>query len=56
MLLDPQLGPEVVRLPGTRPVQVQLHWQRRRLDTPALAALTRHVHDAARALARPRPG
>jgi len=52
MLLDPQLGPDVVRLPGTRPVHVRLHWQRWRLDSPALATLSRHVHDAARGLTR----
>ncbi len=52
MLLDPQLGPDVVRLPGTRPVVVRLHWQRWRLDSPALATLSHHVHEAARALTR----
>jgi LysR family transcriptional regulator, chromosome initiation inhibitor len=52
MLLDPQLGPDVVRLPGTRPLRVRLHWQRWRLDSPALTALTLHVREAARALSR----
>jgi LysR family transcriptional regulator, chromosome initiation inhibitor len=50
MLLDPQLGPDVMRLPGTRPVLVPLYWQRWRLDSPALAALTEDVRQAARAL------
>lgn len=55
MLLDPQLAEslaagEVVRLPGARPVVVPLFWQRWRLDSPALAALTDDVRRAARAL------
>lgn len=54
MLLDPQLDEslaagEVVRLPGSRPVVVPLYWQRWRLDSPALAALTDDVRRAARA-------
>lgn len=61
MVLDPQLGPDLasgalVRLPGTRPVRVGLHWQRWRLDSPALAALTQDVRNAAaRGLRRARP-
>ncbi|MBM7516159.1 ArgP/LysG family DNA-binding transcriptional regulator [Nocardioides nitrophenolicus] len=55
MLLDPQLAAslaaeEVVRLPGARPVVVPLYWQRWRLDSPALAALTDDVRRAARVL------
>jgi LysR family transcriptional regulator (chromosome initiation inhibitor) len=57
MLPDPQLKPalesgQVVRLPGARPVDVPLHWQRWRLDSPALTALTDDVVAAARALRR----
>lgn len=60
MILDPQLGPDLasgalVRLPGARPVDVPLHWQRWRLDSPALGELTEEVRRAARALRRPRP-
>jgi LysR family transcriptional regulator (chromosome initiation inhibitor) len=54
MLLDPQLGPDLMRLPGTRPVLVALYWQRWRLDSPALAALTQDVREAARSLQRQR--
>ena len=56
----PQLDPDLatgllVRLPGGRPVDVPLFWQRWRLDTPALAALTDDVRrSAAAALRRPR--
>lgn len=59
MLLDDQLEASladgaVVRLPGARPVHVPLFWQRWRLDSPALAALTADVRAAARsALRRP---
>lgn len=57
MILDAQLEPDLadgslVRLPGARPVDVPLHWQRWRLDSPALAALTADVRVAARALRR----
>ena len=57
MLLDPQLAEslaagDVVRLPGARPVVVPLYWQRWRLDSPALAALTHDVRRAAGALRR----
>lgn len=60
MILDPQLEPDLasgalVRLPGARPVRVGLHWQRWRLDSPALAALTDDVRGAAAAGLR-RPG
>ena len=57
---SPQLDPDLasgalVRLPGGRPVDVPLFWQRWRLDSPALAALTADVrHAAAVALRRPR--
>jgi LysR family transcriptional regulator (chromosome initiation inhibitor) len=57
MIPEPHLGPEVaagalVRLPGTRPVDVPLHWQRWRLDSPALTELTETVRRAAAALRR----
>ncbi len=60
MILDPQLEPDLatgalVRLPGSRPVDVPLHWQRWRLDSPALAALTADVRREARGLRRIRP-
>ncbi len=38
---------ELVRLPGTKPVGVTLHWQRWRLESPALEALTGTVRRAA---------
>lgn len=53
MILDQQ-SDGLVRLPGTRPVVVPLFWQRWRLDSAALAALTDDVRRAARAL-RPLP-
>lgn len=37
----------LARLPGGRPVDVPLHWQRWRLDSPALATLTDDVRQAA---------
>ncbi len=57
MLPEPQLAPlvatgEVVRL-DAEPVDVTLHWQRWRLDTPVLARLTDAVRRAARAGLRP---
>jgi LysR family transcriptional regulator (chromosome initiation inhibitor) len=57
MLLDDQLEPDlaadrVVRLPGARPVVVQLYWHRWRLDSPALDALSADVRAAGRALTR----
>lgn len=57
MIPELHLVPEVaagalVRLPGTRPVDVPLHWQRWRLDSPALAELTDAVRRAAVALRR----
>jgi LysR family transcriptional regulator (chromosome initiation inhibitor) len=61
MLLDDQVDPDLaagtlVRLPGAARVHVPLFWQRWRLDSPALAALTADVRRAARAaLRRPRP-
>lgn len=55
---EPQLLPavaagELVRLPGRVHVDVPLHWQRWRLDSPALARLTEAVRRAARAHLRP---
>ncbi|HWU20871.1 MAG TPA: ArgP/LysG family DNA-binding transcriptional regulator [Nocardioides sp.] len=50
---------EVARLPGSRPVDVPLFWQRWRLGTDALATLTDDVRRAARAglrRAAPTPG
>lgn len=45
------------RLPGARPVEVLLHWQRWKLDSPALVRLTEHVRRVAVAsLRRPRSG
>ncbi|MEP9382197.1 LysR family transcriptional regulator ArgP [Nocardioides sp. KR10-350] len=60
MLLDPQLEPDldsgaVVRLPGSRHIDVPLYWQRWRLDSPTLARLTEAVRRAAATgLRRPR--
>ena len=50
---EPQLLPDLesgrlVRLPGSTHVDVALHWQRWRLDSPALRRLTEAVHAAAR--------
>ena len=55
---EPQLRPDLasgrlVRLPGRSHVDVLLHWQRWRLDSPSLARLTEAVHRAARAHLRP---
>ncbi|GAB2736118.1 LysR family transcriptional regulator ArgP [Nocardioides pakistanensis] len=54
MLPEPQLATapagELVRLPGSKPVDVTLHWQRWRLESPALDELTRAVRRAAQAL------
>lgn len=58
---EPQLLPDLaagrlVRLPGREQdnrVDVPLHWQRWRLDSPALARLTESVHAAARTHLRP---
>lgn len=49
---EPQLEPalaagDLVRLPGAKAVGVPLHWQRWRLDSPALDALTDAVRRAA---------
>ena len=49
MVLDHQRE-GLARLPGARPVVVPLFWQRWRLDSAALAALTDDVRRAARAL------
>ncbi|HEX2895627.1 MAG TPA: LysR family transcriptional regulator ArgP [Marmoricola sp.] len=53
-----QLTPEVVRgdlvrMPGAPPVDVQLFWQRWRLESTALDALTLDVRSAARSGVRP---
>lgn len=58
MIPAPQLDPDVaggvlVRLPGGRPVDVPLFWQRWRLDSPALGALTDEVRAAAALGLRP---
>lgn len=55
MILEPHLGPEVAAgrlapIPGARPVDVGLYWQRWRLESPALDALTQDVRRAAGAL------
>ncbi|KRB76921.1 LysR family transcriptional regulator [Nocardioides sp. Root190] len=55
MIPAPHLGAEVaagtlVRLPGGRPLDVPLHWQRWRLDSPGLAQLTDDVRRAAESL------
>ena len=52
MIPDLQLRPAVtsgdlVRLPGSKPVDVQLYWQRWRLESPALETLSRDVRRAA---------
>ena len=57
---EPQFAPaaaagDLVQLPGSRTVGVPLHWQRWRLDSLALEALSAAVRDAADdALGRPR--
>lgn len=50
---EPQLLPDLAtgvleRLPGRDHVDVPLHWQRWRLDSPSLSRLTEAVHAAAR--------
>lgn len=60
MIPEPHLAADLtsgdlVRLPGGRPVDVPLHWQRWRLDSPALRRLSEDVRRAAQALRRPRP-
>jgi len=60
MVPESQLAPavaagELVRLPGPAPVDVGLHWQRWRLESPALDALTHDVRRAAGGL-RALPG
>lgn len=59
MIPEPHLAADLtsgglVRLPGGRPVDVPLHWQRWRLDSPALGRLSEDVRRAAQALRRPR--
>ena len=52
---EAQLPPDtVVDLAPGRTVEVELYWQRWKLDSPALAALTEAVTEAARGLGRPR--
>lgn len=58
MLPEPQFGAAAaagtaVRLPGAEPVGVTLHWQRWRLESPGLEALTGAVRRAASASLRP---
>jgi LysR family transcriptional regulator, chromosome initiation inhibitor len=58
MVPEPQLSDalgELVRLPGSKPVGVTLHWQRWRLETSALSALTAAVRAAAGDGLRPVP-
>lgn len=61
MIPAPQLAPDLAdglleRLPGGRPVDVPLFWQRWRLDSPALSALSDAVRSAAAlGLRPPRP-
>ena len=51
---EAQLPPgAVVDLAPGRTVEVELYWQRWKLDSPALAALTKAVTEAARGLGRP---
>ncbi|HWU33049.1 MAG TPA: ArgP/LysG family DNA-binding transcriptional regulator [Marmoricola sp.] len=45
---------QLVSLPGAKPVNVELYWQRWRLDSPTLATLTDDVLGAARQLRRSR--
>ena len=49
---------DLVRMPGARPVDVDLFWQRWRLQSPALGDLTAEVRSASRSGLRPpgRPG
>ena len=58
MIPSPHLAPalaagELVRLPGGQPLDVALHWQRWRIDSPSLALLTEDVRRAASALRGP---
>jgi len=58
---EPQFAPlakegSLVRLPGTKPLGVALHWQRWRLDSPALEALSEAVRAAAGEALRPSRG
>jgi LysR family transcriptional regulator (chromosome initiation inhibitor) len=59
MIPEPQLvqlepAGALVRLPGSSPVGVTLHWQRWRLRSEALDALSDAVHEAATGLLPPR--
>jgi LysR family transcriptional regulator (chromosome initiation inhibitor) len=62
MVPEPHFAPasaagELAQLPGSKPLGVILHWQRWRLDSPALDALTAAVREAAaHALGPPRRG
>jgi LysR family transcriptional regulator (chromosome initiation inhibitor) len=58
MIPEPHLEPDVAagalaKLPGARPADVPLYWQRWRIDSPALNALTGDVRRAAAAVLRP---
>lgn len=56
---EPQLASAaalgLARLPGAKPLGVALHWQRWRLESPALHELTTAVRDAAKESLRPPP-
>jgi LysR family transcriptional regulator (chromosome initiation inhibitor) len=59
MVPEPHFGPakaadDLVSLPGARPVDIELHWQRWRLDSPALDLLTGDVRRAAASVLRVR--
>jgi LysR family transcriptional regulator (chromosome initiation inhibitor) len=57
LIPEPQLAPamaagDLVRLPGTKPVDVRLHWQRWRLESPVLDDLSADVRRAAASVLR----
>jgi LysR family transcriptional regulator (chromosome initiation inhibitor) len=57
MIPDPHLAPaaaagDLVRLPASKPVDVQLHWQRWRLESPVLDGLGGDVRRAAASMLR----
>lgn len=59
LVMEPQLAQEqvagrLVRLPGARPLDVSLFWQRWRLESPALETLSEDVRRAASVLRRAR--
>lgn len=53
MIPEPQLTPDLVPLVGRLHVDVDLHWQRWRLDSPVLDRLTAAVRTGARSVLRP---